>query len=425
MTVKLFLRPSPTASDEGQFQWGLFSYVGEPLGAGESTLDELIATVSQNGVEDVWVHYIIPASLVTLCRTSIPARQARFIQQALPFAVEESLAEDVEGMHLIIASRTEKDVWPVLAISHESMAEYYSLVTQLPWPLSAIYADAEGVPGEPGVLSLVIDGDSVLIHEPGHLVMRLLKENTLAFLEVLGSTSAVNGTGAEKLLKVYVNNTNQEDDRVLLAQLEHVQGLTTEIPVYGVTPFELVAHTLASSQRGTNFCQGQYRSQATDGDRPFQRWWPLAAAAAFFLAVQTALFLGEGYLHRQHAETYQAQALQLYQQIYPGERSVLSPRRQLEGKLRSAGEHAGQADFLKMLAEAGFQLKQQEDSQTMQLNNLQYNQRGELALEVRAATLDQLDRYKQALNNAGYVADLGSAIKESDGVRGRVTVRGG
>ena len=35
----------------------------------------------------------------------------------------------LRGLHLALAERKEKDVWPVLAISHENMAEYYSLVT--------------------------------------------------------------------------------------------------------------------------------------------------------------------------------------------------------------------------------------------------------------------------------------------------------
>lgn len=422
MTAKLFLRPSPTASDEGQFQWGLFSYVGEPMGAGESTLDELISTVQQNGLDDVWVNYIIPANLITLCRAQIPAKQARYIQQALPFAIEDVLAEDVEGLHLALAVRKEKDVWPVLAISHENMAEYYSLVTQLPWPLAAMYADAEGVPGEDGVVSLVIDGDSVLIHQPGFTLVRMLKVNALAFLEVVGLEAEAAGT--EKTLKLYVNNANQEEDRVLLAQMEHIQGLQTESPVYGVTPFELISHTLATGESGTNLCQGQYRSQTTQSSGEWRRWWPVAAAAGFLLAVQVGLSVAEGILYQQHADLYRQQITQVYQGLYPGERTVMSPRRQMEGKIRNAGAGGGQADFLKMLAEAGFQLKQQPNSQGMELNNVQFNPRGELALEVKATTLDQLDLYKQALTNAGYVADLGSAIKESNGVRGRVTVKG-
>ncbi len=424
MTVKLFLRPSPTAADEGQFQWGLFSYVGEPLGSGESTLDELIATVSQNGLADVRVHYVIPASLVTLCRAVIPARQARHIQQALPFAVEDALAEDVENLHLVLCGRPVKDTWSVLAISHDMMTEYHALVSQFPWPLAAIFVDAEGVPGETGVVSLVIDRDAVLIHQPGQFLIRVLKENALPFLEILGASLQAQGVDSPVVLKAYVNDASREEDRVLLAQLEHLEGLRTETPVYGVTPFELISHTLAAAG-GTNLCQGPYRSHGAQEERPWLRWWPVAAAASLVLVVQVALFVVEGYLHDRNARTYQAQTLKIYRQLYPAETQVLSPRRQLEGKIRSAGDAGGRVDFLKMLAEAGFQLKQQAGADAMQLNSFQYNQRGELALEVRAGTLDQLDRYKQALNNAGYLADLGAAIKESDGVRGRVTVKGG
>lgn len=420
MTVKLFLRPSPVRAEEGVFQWALFSYGGEPLGTGEDTLDQLTAQLQQNGVTEARVHYVIPASLVTLCRAAIPARQARYVQQALPYAVEELLADDVEQMHLVLCQRQDRDIWPVVAIQHEVMSEYHALVSQLPWPLQAIHIDAEGCAAAPGEVGLLIDGDAVLIHQPGHHLVRLARANALPFLEALGAAA-----GAAALpLKVQVNPVDEESDRVFTAQLEHVQGLEARQVGYGVSPFELICHTLANLDAPINLCEGPYRSQATREEGQWRRWWPLAAVAGFFLVVQVGLLVTEGLLNRQHAEAYEQQALQLYRSIYPQERTVMNPRRQMEGKLRNAGSSGGQARFLDVLAEAGYLLRQQPGSDNMELNNVQYNQRGELALEIRAGTLDQLDRYRQALTTAGLNADLGAAIKESNGVRGRVTIRG-
>ena len=56
------------------------------------------------------------------------------------------------------------------------------------------------------------------------MLVRMLKVNALAFLELVG-LEGWRQPDSKKTLKVYVNNTNQEDDRVLLAQMEHIQGL--------------------------------------------------------------------------------------------------------------------------------------------------------------------------------------------------------
>ena len=46
---------------------------------------------------------------------------------------------------------------------------------------------------------------------------------------------------------------------------------------------------------------------------------------------------GRRVLYQQHATLYSQQVAQVYQSLYPGERSVMSPRRQMEGKIRNAG----------------------------------------------------------------------------------------
>ncbi len=424
MTVKLYLRPSPREEEAEHFEWALYSYIGEPIGSGESTFDELVSTIAQNGLDDVRLHYIIPAHLTILCQARIPAKQARYIQQALPFAVEEVLAEDVEDMHLVPLQRQSRDILPVLAIQQEVMAEYHALVNQFPWELAGIYVDAEGCPPGEGGLSLMIDGDDILLHEPGEVLMRLHRDNALLFLETLAAVSA--GTDNSKPLHIWLNPQDTQDSAVFTAQLEHIDGLDIRFQHYDLSAFQRLSLTLANEEAPNNLCVGAFRSRSSRAESPLRKWWPVAAVAGVFLAVQVGLNLGAGMLHEQHAETYSAQARELYQRIYPGERNVRSPRRQMEGKLRNANQGAGGGEFLELLAEAGFQLKRQADSASMELNNLQFSQqRGELSMEVRGSSLDQLDQYKQALGKAGLEAGLGSALRESDGVRGRITVKRG
>ena len=47
---------------------------------------------------------IVPVEAVTLCTVQLPTTKARWLAKALPFAVEELLAEDVEQFHLCVGA---------------------------------------------------------------------------------------------------------------------------------------------------------------------------------------------------------------------------------------------------------------------------------------------------------------------------------
>ena len=48
---------------------------------------------------------VLPVEAVTSCAVNLPTRKARWLRQALPFAVEELLAEEVELMHLALGEQ--------------------------------------------------------------------------------------------------------------------------------------------------------------------------------------------------------------------------------------------------------------------------------------------------------------------------------
>ncbi|BCD87394.1 hypothetical protein PSm6_38010 [Pseudomonas solani] len=45
---------------------------------------------------------VLPVEAVTACAARLPTQKARWLRQALPFAVEELLAEDVDSLHLAL-----------------------------------------------------------------------------------------------------------------------------------------------------------------------------------------------------------------------------------------------------------------------------------------------------------------------------------
>ncbi len=426
MTIKLFVRPKPPVSQSSEnLEWSLYSYGGERIGGGVSAKQQLQEVVEQYNLEDVWLHFILPASDFSQQCATIPVKQTRYVQQALPYAIEESIAEDIDGMHLIVGEKLGKEQYPVLAIQKTRMQQWYDYANQLGFPLYGMYVDAEllnfSEQDNGAKVTVLVDEEDALVYCQGKICLRTPLQNLPLFLELANAELT-----DEIPLELLVNDSAKADCGVMLAQLEHIEHMRLKIEAFSSSPFEVLCAAFFGDHDSNNLCSPEFPSKTQSSKSGFRKWWPLAAVASLLFVVQLGFDVVEGYLYQNQADEYRQQSVALYKKLFPRERTIASPRRQLEGKLRNAANSTVATDFLVMLGEAGYQLSRQPKKQQMLLNNLQYSEkRGELAFEVSAPTLDDIDRYKQSLTQAGYQVGIGSAIKESNTVRGKLTVQGG
>jgi general secretion pathway protein L len=422
MTIRLFVRPQPPVSQQiSQLEWALYSFGGERIGSGVDSEVQLQEVVAQYYLDDILVHFIVPASDFSYFTATIPAKQARYIQQALPYVIEDSVAEDIEEMYLVVGEKLAKQVFPVVAAARETMTGWYDAANSLAFPLYGMFLDAEFcLSASPG-MTVLIDGEDALVYLSGVTCMRTPLFNLPVYLELM--SDALNDPLA---LLVLVSDKCLEEHNVLLAQLEQVDNIKLETSTFSSTTFDVLCAAFFNSEKLTNLCSTEFPGNTEIADSGIKKWWPLAAVASLWFIVQTGFDVAEGYLHQRQAQHYREQSVAIYKQLFPAERTVASPRRQLEGKLRNADNSAANTGFLMMLGEAGYQLSQQPQHIRMSLNNMQYSEkRGELAMEITAPSLEDLDRYKQSISQAGYQVSIGSAIKEDKTVRGKLTVQGG
>ena len=170
MSYRLYVRPVPpfvdlTTTPEAQlFNWVLLDASGEAQARGTENLrTDIELTLGQNALEHVRLIGLIPGDEALFCFANIPAKQERYIRQALPFAVEEQLAQDVESMHLALGSRGTSG-FQVAAIDHQRMGLWMALFRD--WEhvrLDAIYPDAGLLPVNEQDWSICLDGSSALL----------------------------------------------------------------------------------------------------------------------------------------------------------------------------------------------------------------------------------------------------------------------
>ena len=94
--------------------------------------DELVGLVSGEWVSS---HYV-----------ELPAKTKKLFTAALPYALEESISEDVENMHFIIPDWKAGEACQVLAISKEKMQQWKSIIDEHHLPASKLIADHSLLP---------------------------------------------------------------------------------------------------------------------------------------------------------------------------------------------------------------------------------------------------------------------------------------
>jgi general secretion pathway protein L len=110
------------------------------------------------------VTVLLPGELAILNCVQLPARSQRQALQALPFVVEEQLADDIEKVHLSVGHRLDDGRWPVLVVDLAIMASLMDICDQTNLRLKAIYVDAQMLPASNGRLSILMHDDRVLFH---------------------------------------------------------------------------------------------------------------------------------------------------------------------------------------------------------------------------------------------------------------------
>lgn len=434
MSYRLYVRPIPPFADADHdpgaqlFNWLLHDASGDvqARGAGESR-DAIEQTLGQNALDHVLLIGLVPGEVAIYCLADIPARQSRFISQALPYAVEEQIAQDIDSVHLALGSRTEQG-YPVAAIDREHMRQWAQMFSG--WAhvrLEAIYPDASLLPRTDGGWCICLDGDTAMLVSARGEWLSMQAANLGMFGHTLAAPSG-DDVVADIPVTVYGTEDELNRQQPVLSELAGSGRLSVRSELLELMPLELLAHAhyhhLCSP---VNLCQGVF-SAKTGKASPLKPWRPLIAVAAVWFGVQIALNTGMGFYYQNQAQELTGEAMALYRDAFPGDRRTQAGnvRRVVEGQLRVAGSNEPEMDFLTLMKYTGQQYDRLPGSQSVDFNSVNYSRtRGELVVDVRADSYDRLSALRNGLAQQGLEVQIGSVVNEASGARGRLTVSGG
>ncbi|HSG91435.1 MAG TPA: type II secretion system protein GspL [Pseudomonadales bacterium] len=419
------LRPQQTQFDDACLPWGLVDGERSHTGVG---LDGLCAALGDR-MPDALV-LIVAAEDVLATRVRVPARSRRQFEAALPYVVEEFLAEDVEQLHLAPGKVDGAGRAAVRALHPAVLEQALACLAARELPVTTARVDVDLLPTPgPKELELWVDGPRALLRS-AELGMALPRDMLQMALPTLLRGLPDAGEGAQ----VIVRSTGTEDAELDLADLAPLcaaeggatlarQPLAASLEAALLARLVEMAPTAGSDAADApELLRGRFTVRAPGARGGWSRWRLAAGLAAVWFLVQVGMDLGRTEWLEARAETLRAESVTVFQSIFPERTRIPDPRRELENLL--GGSQGSSSSFMDLLGVLSAEVGALDAP--VQLRSINWNaQRGDLAVDLSAPAITAVDRLKAALEADGYPVTIDSAVQEEQGVRARMRMRSG
>lgn len=361
-------------------------------------------------IEDVhWsgeTRVLIGGEDVLLTRARIPSRQQRQIVQAVPYAVEEELACNVDDCHFALGKRDGNGELEVAVINRTTMRSILAELQDAGLQPTFMSADLLMIPLQDGT-NILIDG------ERAHLLTQECRGFTTSIGQLALMVSLLDENDRDRL-QVHLHTDAREDARLCLSQIQASGSVILQHEL-DYQPFEFICRNFNKSN--INLLQGEFKIE--EARSASGNGWRAAAilAGCAFLA-HVLLIFGQGVYLQTKASIYADEAVTLYKEVFPDDRNVRDIRRRWRGHLGGAAVDTGM--FLPLFEETAKEIS----SSSLVLQNINYNEaRGDLILQLIAARSEQLVLFVESLTRGGLQAEIGTISQDENSVRGSVKVK--
>jgi len=416
MSESLVIRLDAAAG--GTASWVAVDDTGALLGTiGSGALAQAAAAA---GARQVVV--LVPAVDVLRARASVPLRSGPRLLQALPFALEDQLAEDVDSLHFAAGSRSDDGSLGVAVVRHATMADWLARLATAGIRPARLCSAADAVASMPNTATVMLEGDTASLTLPDG-TSATVDTGAVPVLLELWAAGPADQEGEHEPLHLVAYGS--EDSLATLgpaleALRPRLASLELRSLVEGPLP-RLAAHIATSP--GINLLQGGFAQRSS-----LRAYWPAWRLAAIFLLalvlVMTAVQLAGTYRTRQQLARINATVDQAFHHVFPDAGPVADARAELSARLQQIGARGSGAnhEFLDMLRVVAQSLG---GTGNAHIEALSYRA-GTLELRLRAPSVEFLDRIQQQVSQTGGLqARIQSANASGNEVIGHLQITHG
>lgn len=358
-----------------------------------------MALVQEAGDHPVVV--ALPSEHVLLAQTQVPGRSQEAVRKAVPYALEERLAEPVEAMHFAYVPQPGAPAQTVVGMRRSLLEEWLGDLRARGVQADVMVPDALLLPEHPQGATALFESGRVVMRVGAAGAIAVQPEEWQNWLPLLRSRQppiqsirAV-GPGPRPANQAFAIQSDPEQE-----------------------PLHVMAHAFLAADRLPNLLCGPFAARRRKD--PLRRAW-LAAAALAALAVTLGFSAAalEYFSLRAQQRSLQAQMEQVYRSVYPQGRLGIAYADRMRADFRANGPATSQQSPLRLLDQVAPALTQ--GAQVM-VKALEY--RGNtLELVVLAPSVEMIDGLREQMAaQAGMQVTLAAVTRTDAGAEGRLRV---
>ncbi len=361
-----------------------------------------IEALDANILQNIKPTILLLGPLCNVVNTPMPIKQARQIIKALPFALEEQLANEVENNHLLYIGRSNGNAH-ALTIQHSAIAQIieahqpdklYFLPMLLPW--------------EEGEISALIINGYACIRFDEHSAFSVPSELLPLTLE-----KCLNPEEEKSSINICYA---QQKNELLDLQLENL-GLEVKPQDYAKYLTHIKTQSLNHS---SNLLSGDYKIKIVAENKPQSKFKPLITLAASLVILMMSINFISASQQNTLASKIQSASKDFYVTLFPDER-VRGLKRQFAEKLETGSNTSnGSVQFTQILAKSAREIKNSPDSEIQSIRFT--SKKGVLEISVLTKNVAQLDAIKQKLEQQNLNVEIASANNDGKKTKGLLKV---
>lgn len=367
---------------------------------------------------------LVPGTEVLTTTVDIPVRGAK-LQSALPYALEEYLADDVDKLHFAAGPRRSSGRVPVSVVGREKLAGWLERLDEAGIKPGSVTAENYGLSRIPGTISLLVAGNQIMVNDGGdnEVVMQDISPgDALVAIGALddGAEPAPGDADQEKdrttmPRHVLVYCEEGDDERFKLdwmAMRNELESVDVHLLTHGVMP--RLAVTLAAGG-GVNLLQGDF-SRKTEYSSLLQPWKYAALLLVGLMLVGVGGKAASYWRLSQQEDALRQQFTAEYRQIAPEAGSVEDPASLVASLRARSGRTSTPQVFLQSLEDLSRALRQTKEAR---IEAISYRA-GILDIRITAPDVATLDSIQRAIGESGRFT---ASIQSTDQVGQRVNSR--
>ncbi len=372
-----------------------------PSESQQGTLQELADNAKSRPVT-----LLLPASDVLLLAIDLPVKTGSQIKKALPFALEDLLADDVETYHLVW-HRHPRDKVYVAAISHEKIQASLLRFQEAGIELDSVYPETLCLPYQDQSCSILMDQQNAIFRSGQWLgggidtellpiiLDKLLEENPdLQSLQVWNA-----GATPEWLSELTINKVEHELD----------------------SPLQLLQAGAAKLGGELNLLSGRY-SRKSKAAWQWRQWLPALGIILLAALIQTGVLLNGYWRQKSELALLETQTMGLFRQTFPDVKRIVNIKVQADQQLIELKKQSGNngSRFMRLLYQCGEALNANPGFQLRQLDFVN----DILQLQLGAPDISQVEQFKQQLESSNLLSvKVQSAEAGQNGVEAHLEIR--